>query len=210
VRTTRSSPLRTNSLQAGLVVWALVVIVRLFWLQMVDHSWLEQRAEHQQEETVTVAAQRGVIYDRNLTPLAMSLPVESLFALPRQIADPDAAAAELGEALGESPATIRPLLERKRSFVWVARQVRAEPAAAVRALHLKGVYFQPDSRRFYPKGELAANVLGYVGVDGTGLGGIEHSFDRAIRGSDGKATLEVELSSDRASGGAGREPDSDD
>jgi len=192
VRTNRSSPLRTNSLQAALVVWAMVVIARLFWLQIVDHTWLQQRAEHQQQETVTVAAQRGVIYDRNLTPLAMSLPVESLFALPRQIADPDAAAAALGEALRESPATIRPLLDRKRSFVWVARQVRAEPAAAVRALHLKGVYFQPDSRRFYPKGDLAANVLGYVGVDGTGLGGIEHSFDRAIRGSDGQATLEVD------------------
>ncbi|MGH9483159.1 MAG: peptidoglycan D,D-transpeptidase FtsI family protein, partial [Terriglobales bacterium] len=193
-RSERQSPprYRLASLQLGLLAWAVLVVARLYWLQVVDHAWLAQRARSQQQEEVVVAAQRGAIFDRNLTPLAMSLPVASLFADPRQIADPRAEAAALAPILGLDRTALRRTLAARRSFVWVARKVTSDQAEAAEALHLGGIYAQPATRRFYPKGELAAGVLGYVGVDGRGLGGIEHSFDAGLRGVDGQAVVEVD------------------
>ncbi|MGH9485245.1 MAG: penicillin-binding protein, partial [Terriglobales bacterium] len=86
---------RLLSFQAGLVLWALVVIGRLFWLQVLDHHGLELRAQDQQQRTVTVRAHRGAIFDRNLTPLVMSLPVRSLYATPRLVKNPDREASQL-------------------------------------------------------------------------------------------------------------------
>ena len=183
---------RLFTLQAGLTLWALLVVARLFWLQVVDHNWLAHRAQLQQQRTVTVEAQRGAIYDRHLTPLAMSLPVESLFANPHQVADAASAARALAPILGLERHPLARSLASRRSFVWIAHQVTADQAQAVAALHLAGVYSQPDTRRFYPKGELAASVLGYVGLDGHGLGGIEHSLDGVLHGRNGQAVLEVD------------------
>ncbi len=183
---------RLLSLQAGLTLWALLVVARLFWLQVVDHAWLARRAQLQQQRTVTVEAQRGAIYDRHLTPLAMSLPVQSLFANPRQVGDAGAAARALAPILGLDRSELARTLRERRGFVWIARQVTADQAQAVAALHLAGVFAQPDTRRFYPKGQLAASVLGYVGMDGHGLGGIEHSFDPVLHGRNGRAVLEVD------------------
>ncbi|MGH9394858.1 MAG: penicillin-binding transpeptidase domain-containing protein, partial [Terriglobales bacterium] len=179
-------------LQLGLLAWAALVVGRLYWLQVPEHSWLAARAQQQQQIKVAVSAERGTIYDRNLTPLAMSLPVESLFANPRQVPDPRLEAAALAPVLGLDRAALRRSLSSRRSFVWVARKVTADQSRAVAALHLPGIYSQPATRRFYPQGELAASVLGYVGLDGDGLGGIEHAFDRDIRGRDGRAVVEVD------------------
>ena len=183
---------RMRTLEWGLVVWALVVVTRLYWLQVVDHHWLETRAQQQQQKTVAVSAERGTIYDRNLTPLAMSLPVESLFANPKLVPDPKQEAAELATQLGMDQRELARNLDSKRTFVWVARKITADQARAVEALHLPGIYSEPATRRFYPKGELAASVLGYVGVDGEGLGGVEHSWDSVIHGQDGRAVVEVD------------------
>lgn len=183
---------RLLTLQAALAVWALVIIGRLYYLQVVDHGALERRAAAQQQRTVTVDAQRGAIFDRNLTPLAMSLPVESLFANPRKIAQPEREAAQLAPILDLDRAHLERTLAGDHSFVWVARQITADQSRAVAALNLNGVFAQPDTRRFYPKGPLAAAVLGYVGVDGRGLGGLEYSFDKLLRGHDGRALQEVD------------------
>src|SRR6185437_5126105 len=183
---------RMLGLELGLVGWALLVVARLYWLQVADHSWLEARARQQQQKTIAVSAERGTIYDRNLTPLAMSLPVESLFANPKLVPDPQQEAAELSELLGIDRGELARSLGSQHSFVWVARQITADQARAVEALHLPGIFSEPATRRFYPKGELAASVLGYVGVDGDGLGGVEHSWDREIRGQDGRAVVEVD------------------
>ncbi|HET9783614.1 MAG TPA: penicillin-binding protein 2, partial [Terriglobales bacterium] len=183
---------RLLTLQAALAVWALVIIARLYFLQVVDHGALERRATAQQQRTVRVDAHRGAILDRNLTPLAMSLPVESLFANPHKIARPEREAAQLAPILDLDRARLERTLASDHSFVWVARQITADQSRAVAALDLNGVFAQPDTRRFYPKGQLAAAVLGYVGVDGRGLGGLEYSFDKLLRGHDGKALEEVD------------------
>jgi cell division protein FtsI (penicillin-binding protein 3) len=183
---------RLLTLQAALAVWALVIIGRLYYLQVIEHGALERRATAQQQRTVTVEAHRGAILDRNLTPLAMSLPVESLFANPHKIAQPEREAAQLAPILDVDRARLERTLASNHSFVWVARQITADQSRAVAALDLNGVFAQPDTRRFYPKGQLAAAVLGYVGVDGRGLGGLEYSFDPLLRGHDGRALEEVD------------------
>ncbi|MGN6593504.1 MAG: penicillin-binding protein [Terriglobales bacterium] len=183
---------RLLTLQAALAVWALVIIGRLYYLQVIEHGALERRATAQQQRTVTVEAHRGAILDRNLTPLAMSLPVESLFANPHKIAQPEREAAQLAPILDVDRARRERTLASNHSFVWVARQITADQSRAVAALDLSGVFAQPDTRRFYPLGQLAAAVRGYVGVDGRGLGGLEYSFDPLLRGHDGRALEEVD------------------
>lgn len=175
-----------------MVLWALVVLARLFWLQVLDHHQLDLRARQQQQRTVDVRAHRGAIYDRNLTPLAMSLPVRSLYASPRQVKHPGVEARALAPLLGLDAADLRRSLGSHHGFVWVARQVTDAQAHAVAVLHLPGIFSQPASRRFYPEGDLAASVLGYVGVDGHGLGGLEYSFDRLLHGHNGRALEEVD------------------
>lgn len=183
---------RLRIFEWALGLWAVGIVVRLFFLQVVDYSWLKLRAERQQSQTVDLSATRGVIYDRNLHPLAMSLQVDSIFAVPSKLQDLPATVHSLSAILGLDPKDLTRRLAGSRNFCWVARKVTASQDAAVRALHLSGIYFQPENERFYPKGNLAANVLGYVGVDGEGLGGIEREYDHDIRGQSGKALIEVD------------------
>ncbi|MGH9412706.1 MAG: penicillin-binding protein [Terriglobales bacterium] len=187
---------RLLSFQAGLVLWALVVIGRLFWLQVLDHHGLELRAQDQQQRTVTVRAHRGAIFDRNLTPLVMSLPVRSLYATPRLVKNPDREASQLAGILDVSDTDLSRSLSSHHGFVWIARQVTTAQADAVAALHLPGVRSEPATRRFYPLGSLAANVVGFVGVDGRGLAGLEYSFNDLLQGHNGKAMEEVDARGD--------------
>lgn len=179
-------------LEAALAVWILAILTRLFCLQVVDYHWLERKADRQQSRTIEVTAPRGVIYDRHLHPLAMSLEVDSVFAMGSQLVDPARAARQLARALHLDARDLAGRLEATRGFCWVARKVTAEQARRVRALHLRGVYFEKEGNRFYPKGRLAAQVLGYVGMDGSGLGGLELEFDRELRGHAGQELVEVD------------------
>jgi cell division protein FtsI/penicillin-binding protein 2 len=187
---------RLLTVQAALAAWALAVVVRLFWLQVVDHGWLERRARLQQQHTVEVAPRRGSLFDRKLTPLAMSLPVVSVYANPHQVTAPGAEAAQLAPILGLNEEALAKALGADRGFVWVARQIPANEARAVATLRLPGIFSEPSTRRFYPKGQLAASVLGYVGLDGNGLGGLEREYNRELRGESGKAVIEVDARGD--------------
>ena len=113
-------------------------------------------------------------------PLAVSVDAESIYAVPQEIADPRRTAADLARALGLDAAGRRELqaqLQKNRAFVWVKRKVDPATARAVRDLQLDGIGFLTENRRYYPKRELAAQVLGYVGVDNIGMSGIEYAFD---------------------------------
>lgn len=192
IRARRPGQRRVWALQGLLLAWALAVLTRLFWLQILDRSWLALRAEHQQQRTVALPAQRGAIFDRNLHPLAMSMNVDSVFAVPDEMANPTAEAEQLAPILQLQTRAVATRLTTARSFAWVARQVTAAQADAVRRLHLQGIYFDSEPKRFYPKGDLAANVLGFVGMDGNGLGGIERAFDAEIHGQPGQAMVELD------------------
>jgi cell division protein FtsI (penicillin-binding protein 3) len=169
--------------------WFACIIARLYYLQVIQYSDLVVRAQHQQQHTMDVAPERGVIYDRQMNPLAMSLELESVYAVPNEMSDPPTAASRLAPVLGLDAAELQGRLQPTRSFCWVKRRVPPDEAASVRALNLKGVYFQREPKRFYPNGELAAQSVGYVGLDDKGLGGIEYALDDAIRGKPGRVLL---------------------
>ena len=175
---------------AGAVFLSLsAVFVRLAYLQLFCHSEYLGRAARQQQRIVEITPQRGSIYDRNMDPLAMSIPVDSVFAVPVEVADAQLAAQLLSRVL-ETP---RDLLEMRlssaQSFVWIARKVPPDKKEAVEALNLKGIYFQKENQRIYPKRDLAAHVLGFVDLDEKGLGGIEYELDSQIRGKSEKIVV---------------------
>ena len=170
--------------------WAAVIAGRLIQLQIFEHDFFLRQARRQQEQTVEISPDRGVIYDRNLRPLAMSVEVESVFAVPAEIPEAPSTARLLARVLNMRAAELVPKLSGDRSFAWVKRKVTAVEAARVRQLNLKGIHFQKESKRFYPKRELAAHVLGHVGMDDQGLAGIERAFDNAIGGKPGEMLYE--------------------
>ncbi|MGD0358758.1 MAG: penicillin-binding transpeptidase domain-containing protein [Terracidiphilus sp.] len=179
------------------LTWAILIAVRLIWLQVVNHGEFLERAQRQQQSIFDVAPQRGMLYDRNLRELAITVQVDSIFAVPSEIADKQAAAHALAAIVHTDPddaqtseEQIDARLSTGRSFAWVARRVTAETSAHVKDLikaqDLKGIYFQKEFQRFYPDNEIAAQVLGYVGMDDKGLGGLEQKFEPQLHGVSGR------------------------
>jgi cell division protein FtsI (penicillin-binding protein 3) len=188
---------RTLVAAATLVVWAVGIEGRLAYLQIVRHRDLVTRAEQQQHRRREIPAKRGDIVDRRGRVLATSADTDSIYVDPSEISDPSAVAAGLCAALGDCSAKERQtLLERLHrhgdQFEWVRRQVSPDVARRVAGLNMQGVGFVKESRRFYPKTELAAHLLGYVGVDNVGLAGIESAYDAQIRGRPGKVLVRAD------------------
>jgi cell division protein FtsI (penicillin-binding protein 3) len=181
---------------AGFVLWTAAIEGRLVYLQVVRHADLAARAERQQMRTVTAPAKRGEILDRRGRVLAYSVDAESIYAVPSEIEQAQKAVAAICGALEDCTAKEREqLLERfglQRAFVYVRRQVMPEQARRVKALDLEGIGFMKESRRFYPNKELAAHVLGYVGIDSTGLQGIEATYDSLIKGKPGTVLVQTD------------------
>src|SRR5580698_2349671 len=180
--------------------WTAAIAARLGWLQVVRHSDFVKRAAMQQQRTFEVAPRRGMMYDRNLRELAVTVQVDSVFAVPSELGDNRASAAEiLAEIVHADPhdnfTSKQQMLARfntSRNFAWVARRLDASTAERVRELNLKGVYFQKEFKRFYPNSDLAAQVLGYVGTDDSGLGGLEQKFDEDMHGEPGHMLTAVD------------------
>jgi cell division protein FtsI (penicillin-binding protein 3) len=170
-------------------LWFGCVAARLYYFQVIQYVELLGRAKHQQERTIEVAPQRGAIYDRQMNPLAMSLGVDSVYAVPSELTEPQMVASLLAPVLGVDADELRDHFQASHSFCWVKRRVTPDEATRVRDLNLKGVYFQRETKRFYPKGELAAQAIGYVGLDDNGLGGIEYALDAEIKGKPGRVLL---------------------
>jgi len=199
------------------LLWALAIAGRLFWLQAMRHQEFVERAQKQQQRTFEVAPRRGVLYDRNLHELAMTVQVDSIYAVPTEIDDKKAAAHALAALVHTDPddtptaeEQIAARLASGHSFAWVARRVTPEAAAGVNALiasgGLKGVYFQKEFQRFYPDNEIAAQVLGYVGVDDNGLGGLEEKFEGQLHGVPGRMYTAMDARR-RVLGSSEREPE---
>ena len=168
------------------LLWMGAVFGRLGYLQLFLHSEYMARAQRQQQRVIEITPQRGAIFDRNMHPLAMSIPVDSAFAVPSELGDQQLAARLLSGVLGIPRELLEARLQSSRSFVWIARKLPPDKKDAVEALNLKGVYFQKENQRIYPKRDLASHVLGFVDLDEKGLGGIEYELDGQIRGKSEK------------------------
>jgi cell division protein FtsI (penicillin-binding protein 3) len=169
--------------------WMLAVSGRLAYLQLFRHSEYLMRASRQQRRTLDITPKRGAIYDRNMRPLAMSVPVQSAFAIPTEVKDVPMAARLLSGALGAPQEYVQEKLESGSTFVWIQRKLPPEKVQSIKALNLTGIYFQEENQRYYPKRDMAAHVLGFVDVDEKGLGGIEHEYDGLIRSKGEKIVV---------------------
>ncbi|HYO80375.1 MAG TPA: hypothetical protein VES20_03170, partial [Bryobacteraceae bacterium] len=167
-------------------VWAVVIVLRLIQLQVVDHSHYQRLAENQQQRTLELPARRGTITDRNGMPLAISVPVESVCINPLKVKDSTIAARILSNVLkldeNQLLSRITTAKEAGRGFLWIERKVTDEEAARLRAHQLEWLEFRGESTRSYPKGELAAHLLGGVDFQERGNAGIEQSMDELLRG----------------------------
>jgi cell division protein FtsI (penicillin-binding protein 3) len=175
------------------VAWTGAIQARLVYLQVYRHDEFVSKAERQHMRTLTVPALRGDIVDRDNRVLATSADVETIYAVSSEIDDPQKTAASLCGAIDNCSAVDRAglvdRLSKKKPFQYVKRHVSPEEASRVRALGLDGIGFMAESHRFYPNRNLLGPILGYVGLDNKGLGGIEQSFNAVIRGADGKVIV---------------------
>ena len=162
---------------------ALTIISgRLFSLQVYHYPDLVEAAKRQSTDRVSSISRRGTIYDRNGRDLAISIGASSIAARPSQVVDPKRAAAALSAALSLPAEKILERLQTEKPFVWIKRSVSAEEAQAVTRLNLKGIESDTESKRFYPKQQQAAHLLGFVGTDDRGLEGLELQYDDYLAG----------------------------
>lgn len=179
-----------------LVVWMLVIGVRLAHLQTTQHDWLSERARAQQQAEAEISPARGVILDREGRELARSTLVQSFFADPRDVQDISLTASRLAPLLGlnvkELTDRLKTAKDGDRRFVWLGRKIEQTRADKIAALNLPGVHPLPEPKRTYPNGALAAHVLGYVGTDEVGLGGIEQFYNASLLGEPGKIFVETD------------------
>lgn len=193
----RATLKRRSVVAAALLgLWVAGIEGRLVYLQVFRHADLMARAARQQSRTLATPAKRGDILDRRGQLLATTVDVDSIYAVPSEITNDEEAVAKLCDAVGDCSAREREALtdrlKNQRNFAYVRRQVSPDEARRVAALSLDGVGFIKESRRFYPNKELAAHLLGYVGVDGNGLEGIEWAYDSQIRGKPGTVLIHTD------------------
>ena len=187
-----NSTRRLYALGGFFFLWLLVIGFRLIQLQVFRYGEWVQRAARQQQRSIEVSPRRGVIYDRNGHELAMSINVDSVFAVPSEIPDPDNTASFLSRVLHIPAEELAAKLKGGHSFAWIARKIDGEESQRLRALNLRGIYFAKEPKRFYPKRDLAAQTLGYVGLDDEGLGGIEHAYNDELQGKPGKMLISMD------------------
>jgi cell division protein FtsI (penicillin-binding protein 3) len=181
--------LRIGIIGGLLGMWFCAICIRVVYLQAFHGQWLSERASRQYAKTIERLGKRGTIFDRNLREMAVSVDAMSIAADPEQIHDVPGTAAALARALDLDGKSLRRRLGSGRSFVWVDRKVTPRQSASVLALSLPGITFETEHQRFYPNRTLAAQVIGFAGIDGRGLEGIEFHFDQDLKGSARRCTL---------------------
>jgi cell division protein FtsI (penicillin-binding protein 3) len=167
-----------------------LLLARAAWVGVVEAASLSARAKTQQTGSIVVPAGRGTIFDRTGVQLALGEQATTVYADPRQIRNPSAAANVAGHILGIDPRALYPTLaDRTKGFVYVERKADPAKASALAKRKIAGFGFYPEERRAYPQGSVAAQVLGYAGVDNHGLAGLEEELDKQLSGRDGSETV---------------------
>src|ERR1700690_154099 len=170
------------------LVWMVAVLARLSYLQLFCYSEYFAKAQHQQQRIFEISPKRGTIYDRKGRELAVSLPMDSVFADPAEITDAEMVGRLLSRILSDpsSPEEIKTKIREAHTPIRLARKLPPEAVQRIQEMNLRGIFFQQENRRVYPQRTLAAHVLGYTDVDEKGIGGIEYALDKQIRGRPGK------------------------
>jgi cell division protein FtsI (penicillin-binding protein 3) len=159
-----------------------IVLFRLVNLQVLQAAELTARADRQHQKTVALEGARGTVTDRHGKLLAMNMEVPSVFGVPTSLDNPSRAARTLSPVLHVKRTEIEKKLRQDKSFVWLARKVEPEQGRRLEELSIDGIGMVMEGRRFYPKGPLLAHVLGFAGMDGQGLEGLEHRYESHLHG----------------------------
>jgi cell division protein FtsI (penicillin-binding protein 3) len=183
---------RLYLLGAMLLFWCIAICGRLVYLQIFRYGSFVKQAEHQQQREIPLSAKRGVIYDRAGKELAMSVLVDSAFAVPTEVKDLPTAVSLITRITGEDHNVVLADCRNHKTFCWVARKADDETIERIKSLNLQGIHFQKEPKRFYPARDLAAQVVGTVGMEDSGQSGIEHGFDDELRGRAGKMFISVD------------------
>src|SRR3972149_1713215 len=161
---------------------AFIVAGRAFQLQVLKRDQLCKLAERQYKNKIPLVPKRGTIYSKGYEELAVTVEVDSVYAEPDDIEDPKLASKRLAPGLSVSRKKLEDRFSSSKSFVWPARKVSPSLIKRVKSLDIQGIGFVKENRRFYPNAELASHVVGFSGIDGSGLGGIELAQDTQIKG----------------------------
>ncbi len=183
---------RLYLLGAVMLFWCVAICGRLVYLQVFSYGSFVKQAGHQQQRAIPLDAKRGIIYDRTGHELAMSVLVDSAFAVPSEVKDLPTAISLVTRITGDDYNVVLADCRAHKTFCWIARKATDETIQRINSLKLQGIHYQKEPRRFYPARDLAAQVLGSVGMEGTGQSGIEHEFDNNLRGRAGKMFISVD------------------
>ncbi len=187
---------RIVSLFAVFAFLFVILIARAFQLQILSDKTLKPLAQKQHLKSLQLQPDRGLIMDRNGEKLAISIQMDSVCAEPAKISNPETAASGLASILGESKDELYKKIATDKNFCWIARMVSPTQASAIQALNIEGVFLIKEPKRFYPNQTLAGSVLGFVGMDASGLEGIELKYndylkrepEKVLWGRDAKGT----------------------
>lgn len=163
---------------------------RLVHLQVFAAPAYAEKARAQRMRDVTISPRRGTIYDREGEPLAVSIEARTVYATPRAVKNKARTAATISKVLGIDKARVLKALQRDSHFAYIARKVDLERARQLEAMQIKGIGFLDDSRRTYPSGATACQLLGFVDVDDIGQEGLEKQYDRVLAGTPGELLAE--------------------
>ncbi|MFZ6017069.1 MAG: peptidoglycan D,D-transpeptidase FtsI family protein [Nitrospirota bacterium] len=162
------------------------VSLRLTDLMILNHKRLSERARAQHIKVEDIQVRRGTIFDRRGREMAVNLELESLYCDPENLIIDDVDVKKLSMTIGRKAEVILSKIPPEGRFAWIERKLNSDVAGKVRRLDIKGLGFLPEAKRFYPKGELAAHILGFVGVDNQALEGIELEYDEYLKTTGGK------------------------
>ena len=175
---------RVTFVWIGFLLCCAGLVSRAWFLQVKNNEAFMERARGQQRTELKVKGKRGAIVDRNGHQLAVSALVPSLYAVTKRLKDPAAVARQLAPILELNAEKLTKRLSRKSSFVWIKRKLRPSQSEQVKALNIEGLHFRSEPKRFYPNQSVAGAVIGFAGMDGTGLEGIERDFETLLRGNE--------------------------
>ncbi len=176
---------RLSWIRAFFLLVIVIIVLRALYLQIIERPRLEKIADKQWNSSISVTLRRGPIYDTTGNILAVSLPLKSIFAIPRDVESPDSTAAKVSKVLKLPREQVEKKLKSKVSFTWILRNAQPALSNQLELLDLKGVHFMKEYQRFYPLGNHASHLLGFSGIDSQGLEGIEFKFNTHLMDNTG-------------------------
>lgn len=181
---------RIAAIFIGAAIFIALLVLRMFWLQVVQNYFLTENALRQRMRPVPVEAKRGVIFDRNMEKLAVSVSADAVYAVPIEVREPEKEARILADKLQLDYEWVWPRLKMKQAMVWIKKRITGDEAREIRKMNLPGIGVVENPQRFYPNGSLAASILGIAGIDNQGLEGLEVYYDKYLKGVPGQVVAE--------------------